>query len=205
VSKLVFEHVITSSLGSIRYCSVNTETEPNTLSTEFFFKNRSVRISQKSIFHRFRTTNRTKRFSIYRMPDRQTDPPHPTPRHKSHNYRYCIFFFLRPPILHLLLKAACPYSIISGTGRSDDAPCCGSEWRARPHPRAHGRGRRLPPSTTPPRARHVPPRAVAVCLHSTAKRRAHTAALYGDRAPCTVLYPHQSNPHVAAPLQRKSI
>jgi hypothetical protein len=106
VSKLVFEHVITSSLGSIRYCSVNTETEPNTLSTEFFFKNRSVRISQKSIFHRFRTTNRTKRFSIYRMPDRQTDPPHPQTQVTQLPILH-LFFFLRPPILHLLLKAAC--------------------------------------------------------------------------------------------------
>jgi hypothetical protein len=41
MSKLVFEHAITSSLGSIRYRSVSTGTEPNltilnTLSTEFF-------------------------------------------------------------------------------------------------------------------------------------------------------------------------
>jgi hypothetical protein len=93
VSKLVFEHVITSSLGSIRYCSVNTETEPNTLSTEFFFKNRSVRISQKSIFHRFRTTNRTKRFSIYRMPDRLTHPTPPPDTSHTTTDTASFFFF----------------------------------------------------------------------------------------------------------------
>jgi hypothetical protein len=41
MSKLVFEHAITSSLGSIRYCSVSTGIEPNlpisnTLGTEVF-------------------------------------------------------------------------------------------------------------------------------------------------------------------------
>ena len=38
MSKLVFEPAITSSLWLIRYYSVNTETEPNFLGTEFIYE-----------------------------------------------------------------------------------------------------------------------------------------------------------------------
>jgi hypothetical protein len=71
MSKLVFEHAISSSLGSIRYRSVSTGTEPNlpilnTLGTEFikepigtdFWGTEFTRVPE----------NRTDRFGIYRMP-----------------------------------------------------------------------------------------------------------------------------------------
>ena len=69
--KLVFEPAITSSLWSVQYSSVNTETEPNLPIPNFL----GTKFLQEPIGTNFWGTefamvpkNRTDRFGIYRMP-----------------------------------------------------------------------------------------------------------------------------------------
>ena len=64
--KLVFEFTITSSLWSVRYCSVNIENEPNFLGTKFFWEpiGTNFRVTEFAMVPK----NRTDRFGIYRIP-----------------------------------------------------------------------------------------------------------------------------------------
>ena len=72
--KLVFEPTIISSLWSIRYCSVNTETEPNLpipnfLDTKFFFWTDQYQFLKNRICNGTEEPNRSVRY----LPNAQGD------------------------------------------------------------------------------------------------------------------------------------